>query len=334
MIKVGVKKGLLVMGALAVCLSASAAESNTYNQAAIDKILGEVQTQSKPAPQAATSTVPLTVKQQVAASDKAAFASTDSEVDRLAFDKVLKTQNPLTPEQIKTLHYSLDQSRRAAAVSPTGQPARPTSSSVVVNLATGTTPPVIRLGAGFVTSVNFLDSTGQPWPIKAYDLGSPQAFNIHWDQKSNMLLIQAVASYMIGNLAVQLKGLNTPVMITLIPGQTALDYRVDMRVPKLGPNAAPVLVNMPQTSDSRLLGALDGIAPTSSKSLQVDGGGDTQVWMGQKFMFLRTRLTLLSPSWLATVNSADGMHAYKLTPASVLLTMDHGKITKLTVKGF
>ena len=137
-----------------------------------------------------------------------------------AFAQTARSMMPLSPEQIKVLRYMFDQSQRAAAAYP-GTPPRPTSSTVLVNLSPGATPPLIRLRAGYVTSLVFLDSTGQPWPIVAYDLGDPQAFNIQPNQpdgKSNTLLVQSLDSFKSGNLAVMLKDQNTPIMLTLLPG--------------------------------------------------------------------------------------------------------------------
>ena len=52
-------------------------------------------------------------------------------------------------------------------------------------------------------------------------------------------MVQARSTYTYGNLAVKLAMLNTPVMLTLVPGQKVVDYRVDLRIQGLGPNAAP-----------------------------------------------------------------------------------------------
>jgi len=161
-----------------------------------------------------------------------------------AFAKVTNSVLPLSPSQIEMLRNLYDATQRAAAVSP-GVPPRPTSTSLAVNLSPGATPPVVRLGAGFVTSMVFVDSTGAPWPIDSYSLGNPQAFNIQWDKKSNILLVQAITAHRVGNLAVILRGLNTPVMIDLTPGQAALDVRVDLRIPGLGPQAKATYTGLP-----------------------------------------------------------------------------------------
>ncbi len=256
----------------------------------------------------------------------------NADLSQQAFSNMTQGLMPLTPEQIKMLHYLFDQSRKVAA-EDAGLPPKPTSSSVVVNLAPGAVPPVIRLAAGFVTSLVFLDSTGAPWPIHAYDIGDPSGFNIQWNKKSNTLLVQATNQYKSGNLAVILKELNTPVMLTLLPGQQAIDYRVDLRVPGLGPNALVMVDEAPGTGDPQLLSVLDGIPPAGAKQLDIQGG-ECQGWLSTDgHLFLRTRLTVLSPSWLSSMTSADGMHAYVLEKTPVVLTSARGKVVQLTIQG-
>lgn len=187
---------------------------------------------------------------------------------------------PLSTEQIRRLRQMFN-ATQAATAAPAGVPPRPKASSQFVNLAPGATPPVVRLAQGFVTSVVFLDSTGAPWPLEAYDIGDPAAFNIVWNKKDNMLMIQSMTLYNYGNLAVRLQGLNTPVMITLIPGQSAVDYRIDMRVQGLGPNAKPLSNNdgLPQSeSTSELLSVLDGCRPRGHVHSRLQEGRRKSGW--------------------------------------------------------
>ena len=262
-----------------------------------------------------------------------------------AFLKTKEALFPLTPEQIKSIRYQFNETKQASSVT-SKVPAKPVSSAIAVNLSPGATPPVIRLSSGFVSSLIFLDSTGAPWPIKAYDIGDPQSFNVQWNpgteseekarvSMSNTMLIQPSTMYKTGNLAVMLRGLNTPVMITLIPGQKVVDYRVDIQVPGAGPQAnTAVLSKMPIGSNPNLLNVLNNIAPTGAKSLRVEGG-DAQAWVKGKTMYLRTPLTLVSPSWISTMSSSDGLvNVYTCQVASSLLAIYHGQIIKLSVKGF
>ena len=259
--------------------------------------------------------------------------SDNDTVESMAFDSVTQQLFPLSPEEVirvKQLYHTNEFAQAATA----GTPPKPTATSQFVNLSPGSTPPVIRLAQGFVSSLVFLDSTGAPWPISAYDLGDPAAFNIQWDKTSNTLMIQASKLYNYGNLAVRLRGLNTPVMLTLIPGQKAVDYRVDLRVQGYGPNAKsmPMEEGIPPAASDILLHVLDGVPPQGSSRLIVSGG-DARAWLLNDKMFIRTGLTILSPGWIGSMTSADGTHAYEMQKSPVLLVSWHGKVMQLKVEG-
>lgn len=287
-------------------------------------------------PKAEEPTKVATSTQAAAAPQKEVVAPVVSDketINSLAFEGVTEQLFPLTPEQIlriKQMYQTIEQANTATA----GTPPKPIATSQIVNLSPGSTPPVIRLSQGFVSSLVFLDSTGAPWPISAYDLGDPTAFNIQWDKTGNTLMIQANKLYTYGNIAVRLQGLNTPVMMTLIPGQKAVDYRVDLRVQGYGPNTKnlPMDNGLPPSASDVLLHVLDGVPPAGSARLIVSGG-DARAWLLNGKMFVRTNLTILSPGWLGSMTSADGMHAYEMQKSPVLLVSWHGKVMQLKVEG-
>ncbi len=254
-------------------------------------------------------------------------------IDERGFAGIKRQLFPLDPEHIVQLKGLYQESEQANA-STVGAPPKPTATSQFVNLSPGSTPPVIRLAQGFVTSLVFLDSTGTDWPISAYDLGDPTAFNIQWDRTSNTLMIQALKLYTYGNLAVRLKDLHTPVMLTLIPGQKAVDYRVDLRIQGYGPNAKnlPLEEGLPPSASDVLLHILEGVPPNGSRRLFITGG-DARAWILDNKIYVRTNLTILSPGWLASMTSADGMHAYEMQKSPVLLVSWHGKVMQLKVEG-
>lgn len=249
-----------------------------------------------------------------------------------AFGKMTSTTLPMSPEQIELLHHIYDNTQRAAGMYP-GVPPRPTSSSIAVNLSPGATPPIIRLQAGFVSSLVFVDSTGAPWPIDQISIGNPTAFNVQWDQKSNILLVQAITSYRSGNIAVILKGLNTPVMLELKPGQAAVDTRADIRVPGLGPNAKPEVDDIPGTGSPVLLALLDGIPPPGSRLLKASLC-DNCAWLLDNKLYLRVQFDVISPAWITTMSSADGTHVYEMQLSPVVLVSYNGKMLKMTIEGY
>lgn len=253
-----------------------------------------------------------------------------------AFDLLLDQALPLSPEQIKELRRLYDIAEEAKFTTPKPPPT-PISSSTRVNLAPGSTPPLIRLSAGFVSSLNFIDTTGAPWPIASYGIGDPQAFNIQWDQRSNTLFIQSLRIYAHGNLAVKLKDLDTPIMISLVSGQKEVDFRVDLQVAGRGPQAvAPILPDTvtvigPAQINSALINFLDGIPPNGS--IKLEAGMKGEAWLYENKIYFRTKLKLLSPAWSATVSSPDGTHVYEMMKTPLILATDNGKTINIELKG-
>lgn len=251
-----------------------------------------------------------------------------------AFNEMLAQNTPLSPQQVIQLHQQIDLAQRAASV-PANIPPKPVSTTLMINLAPGTTPPAIRLAQGYVTSLVFVDSTGAPWPISAFDIGNPKAVNLQWDGKSNILLLQAVSPYSDGDIVIRLIGLATPITLELVAGQRVVDYRVDLHVSGIGPNTKelPMGTSLPSSANQLLLGVLDGVAPAGSKPLTVHGA-DAMAWQLGEVLYLRTRLTVLSPGWMGKMVSPDGMQAYELPKTSSVLVSRYGEPAELKIEGF
>ena len=272
-------------------------------------------------------------------SNNLAESQVNETIRNQAFLNVPDSLMPLSEDEIKDIRRTFNRTQKAGAFVD-DIPAKPVSSTVMVDISPGASPPVIRLAAGFVSSLVFLDSTGSPWPIKAYDLGDPKSFNIQWSQATgssdsidNTLMIQAVSMYKVANLAVILKGMNTPIMLTLVPGQAVVDYRVDLRAPGLGPNARPSYAAMPAGSDPVLIDMLNGVPPQDAKRLTVKGG-DAQAWSIGQSMYLRTSMSIVSPSWFSTMSGAEGaVSVFQLPLSSHVLALSQGKMIKLQIEG-
>lgn len=278
---------------------------------------------------------PLTYKQSQEIMLNAAPPSPPPSPDSTAaFNGMLQQNMPLSPQQVVRLRQAIDLSQRASAI-PANVPPKPVSTTLMINLAPGTTPPAIRLAQGYVTSLVFVDSAGSPWPVAGYDLGDPKANNIQWDGKSNILLVQAVTPYGDSNIVVRLVGMPTPITLELVSGQRVVDYRTDIHVSGIGPNTKdlPTGTQLPNSANQLLLSVLDGVAPGGGKQLVVTGG-DCQAWLLGDKMYLRTRLTVLSPGWVGRMVSPDGMIAYEIQKTSSVLVSQYGEPIELKIEGF
>jgi intracellular multiplication protein IcmK len=280
-----------------------------------------------PAPGVDVSAATVTPSANAELIDPALFGTTRDP----SFENMTTKMFPMSPEQIEALHQVYDATQSAIAAPATSP--KPMLSSQTVSLSPGSVPPVIRLATGYVSSILFLDETGMPWPITSYNMGDPKSFNVQWDQESNILMIQGQGPYSTGNMGVTLEGLSTPMMLTLVSDQRVVDYRVDFRIQGRGPKAAASMyASASKTGSALLMNLLDGVAPQDARPLEVVGGG-AQAWLRGDVMFLRTPLTLLSPSYDATMSSADGTKVYQMTATPLVLVSDRGRSTTITIKG-
>lgn len=257
----------------------------------------------------------------------------DNILNDSAFKNAMKSTLPLSKEQILALRRQFNETQSALAVHPDAAP-KAVIASRSISLTPGSTPMVVRLAQGYVTTLAFVDATGQPWPIESYTIGDPQSFNVQWDQKGNLMMIQAITLFNMGNLAVKLQGLHVPIMLTLMSGQKSVDYRLDMRIPGEGPYAKPLLGRaLPPHTAPELLSMLDGVPPANSTLLNVTGG-EAQAWLVNTRLYLRTHITVLSPAWIATLSSADGIKVYELPKTSLVIGVLNGQTIHLKIQGF
>jgi intracellular multiplication protein IcmK len=267
-----------------------------------------------------------------AANEADNMKSVQQDVRDQAFSGVVDSALPMTPEQIVQLRALFESTQRAASTIP-GIPPKPVTRAAVLSLSPGITPPVVRVYSGYVSTIVFVDATGAAWNIQSYNIGNPEAFNIQWNKKDNMLMVQALTLSTVGNLMVKLQEMDTPIMLTIVPDQKEVDYRVDLRVPKFGPNAKPTRKGLPPTEDSMMLSLLNGVAPLGSKLLEVSDK-ETQAWQIEKKLYIRTLHNLISPGWAATVSSSDGTKVYELALTPYVLLTANGKTLPVKINGF
>ncbi len=251
---------------------------------------------------------------------------------QMSFDNALDGAMPLSPEQIAAIiqKMSIVQEAAAPAIANPVRP-KPVLKVETISLDPGTQPPVIKVAAGYVTSVMILDATGAPWEIK--DIAYVGKFNAAIPNSApHTFRILPLNRFYEGNLTLQLVGLATPVTFRLEAGEDEVYYRYDVRLPVIGPNAkAPQFksANSMVAGDSVMMAVLSGYPPASSKRLQVSGLDDrSAAWEINGQIFLRTPHTLLSPAWSGSTTSGDGTTVYAIPDTPVLLLSDQGVMVR------
>ncbi|OWY39318.1 conjugal transfer protein TraN [Xenophilus sp. AP218F] len=244
---------------------------------------------------------------------------------------------PLKPTEVKQLRDKLDGFRRATAYQPVR--AVPRINTLSVDLSPGAKIPVARTLPGKTTTILFLDSTGQPWPLAAAPrVSDDRNFSPEWIQDTAAVVITAKTSYDDANLTAFLYGLATPVVVSLTSGEPdtksntrVVDVRLDLRIPGRGPNAIAPIAGVGRIAlyDETLQAFLDGLPPQNAIPIAIHGAPpNTRAWQYDGQIFVRTSGDMQSP-FDKTISSADGTHVYRLPPTPYITVSDQGRIVSL-----
>lgn len=267
------------------------------------------------------------------------------EAERSFYDKRRKTYNdtferayqglvPLGPNEVRETMSRYERTQRSAVPPATGQP-RGQVRIRTLSLEPGSEPPTINVATGYVTTIAIVDATGEPWPIM--DMGIGGNFEVNKTggvPGEHVVRVMPLTRFGYGNLSVLLQDLATPIIFKLATGGSTVDYRFDARIPRLGPNAKLSLIERRalHAGSAEIMTFLDNAPPPDAKRVRISGADTrTMGWLYNNRMFVRTQLTMLSPSWDASVSSADGTTVYELGEAPVLLMSDQGNIIRARV---
>ncbi len=255
-------------------------------------------------------------------------------LDQMSYDRAVEgTRNtlfPMRPEDIEKMLDVFNETRETAETS--GNPIPKAEIKVAdISLDPSVLPEIIKTAPGHVTSLTILDITGQPWPIQDVTWGGK--FDIvPPEDGGHVIRITPSSAHGFGNMSIRLIDLPTPVTFSLQTSPDLSYYRFDARVPEYGPNSQIPIIDTArsiQAGDAVMTAVLDGAPPVSAKRLTVEGvDGRTSVWDVDGTIFVRTPLSLLSPGWVASTNSGDGMAVYKIKKTPVLLLSDRGNMVR------
>jgi intracellular multiplication protein IcmK len=261
-------------------------------------------------------------------------AEAEAQARESAFEAMMNGAFPLKPEEIREVLEVFREVREASESRIGGAP-NPEITLESVPLDPGSTPPIIQLSPNYVTTLNVLDITGQPWPIQDISWGGNFEI-LQPEDGANIVRISPLRAHEVGNLSVRLVDLNTPVIFSLQSDLGDVDVRFDAQIPEYGPNAEMPLIDnggiQTTAGDNEIIRILDGVPPSQAEKLDVDGvDGRTSVYEVDGRIYVRTPHTLLSPGWSGTIKSADGTSVYAINQSPVLLLSDRGKMVRAFV---
>src|SRR6185312_5627481 len=153
---------------------------------------------------------------QAQAQAEAEEAKREQEHNVKSFDRAASGVLPLSPDQIRAFMHKLETTQEAA-MPPSAGPPKGQVRVATLTLDPGVEPPQINLDAGCVTTITFVDATGEPWPI--LDVGVGGNFEVSPTQAgSHVVRVMPLTRYGTGNLSILLKDLPTPVIFRLSAG--------------------------------------------------------------------------------------------------------------------
>lgn len=253
--------------------------------------------------------------------------------EEAAFEEAMRAFMPMSPEQILEMRTRLDTIQNAGSRPVREQTA--VSGSVDISLDPGNEPEIIRLGPDMVSALNFIDSSGEPWPVAAVVVGNPDSFSVNAPiEGGNLVTITPLSPHARGNMSISLVELPTPIVVRLESSFDAVDFRKDMRILQRGPNALPDISYLGgglTAGDDSFASFLDGVPPEGADTVTVTGGS-ARAWLYNGMLYMRTTMTLLSPAWETSAMGAAGMRVYRLPETPVVLVSDNGRLLSLTLE--
>lgn len=252
----------------------------------------------------------------------------DMDGNNEVFQDALNGVSPLSPGQITQTRQRIEEVDKASN-GPLA-PVQPITRSVALSLKSGERPAVIKVSPGWISTLTFSDVTGQPWPVLSVTNGNPNAYRVQSSgpqDSTNIITISAIQGHIPSNIAITLVGAKVPILMTLDPSPSTVDFRVDAQVDERGPNAAYNMMttdSLAATNDSNMLSFLDGVPPDNAKKLKTSSRS-VQAWRFDDMVYVRTSSTVLSPAHISKSSNASGVNVYVMKEAPVLMISNAGQ---------
>lgn len=262
--------------------------------------------------------------------------SLEEEARQEAFDAALQGLLPLRPKEIRELLEHFDRTQESVEL-PVYPAPKPEIAVETLALDPGVKPTVIKTAYGYVTTVNFLDASGEPWPIQNiawagnFDVAEVESSN---DRPVYSLRITPQSEFAYGNMSIDMLGLRTPVILSLETSRDIVHYRFDATIPEAGPLATSPIIDVSggvglAAGDADMSSVLEGVAPPRAVKMDISGvDGRTSAYRFNGLTYLRTPLALVSPAWITSASSADGMRVYAMPHAPVIILSEKGKLIR------
>ena len=286
-----------------------------------------------------------------AAGDGKASEEDGGEERSRIFEESVEKLLPVDPGEIRTYIEKRDRVEGAAAPGP----ARMRTGTRQISAVPGAVPQVIRLTAGYSSTVMFQDATGEPWPVLSIVLGNARAFqatqpkveaedgetqsgarNRTGTARANVVSLVPLTNHASSNLMVTLEDAPYPVVLHLITESQARRGRVGdalvvFRLDRGGPNAKPAVLAppAPEAVSADLLEFVHGVPPDGARPVRLEPEyPGTRAWLYRDRIYLRTGHHAVWPAWLSRAG-CGGLTVYALPRAPFVVLSVGGERVKL-----
>lgn len=203
----------------------------------------------------------------------------------------------------------------------------------------------IHLSSNYITTVSFTDKYGEPWPISKYSI--PDGLIQDEDLSNSLLILNPTGerTFYKGNMVVMLEDQKEPLIITLEISPDAVDYKASVIIDDRGPNSQPQFISsgnsdmsfMAEYARAELYDLLEGITPDNTYEKKMTSlPRDVEVWEKDKFMFVRTKENLISPSIApydyGIIKNNNDVHLYTIASIPVIVLSINGKATTVSIR--
>lgn len=222
-----------------------------------------------------------------------------------------------------------------SGVAPTATVSKPVRRMVRVDLSAGAPSEVVRVAFGQGTVLSFLDAAGQPWKVLSVENFNPAVLSVGTLGDNGLSLALKTPTAAMGNLAVSLEGLASPLTLTVAVGQRQVDHLVELQLGQRLPSAPQPLPGAAAVSPpvSALASLLAGIVPETAHALATAEPGIRAWQVASDAMVVQSDDVILSPSYRRRESSASGLTMYELPLTPHLVLLSQGRTAHVLLSG-
>jgi intracellular multiplication protein IcmK len=252
-----------------------------------------------------------------------------------AFEALMEEMYPTTPEQLKKIQ---EKEKEFKNILYDNKSPKALTEIIQVSTKPGSKPVAILVAPFHTSTLNIIDSTGQPWPISAVMYGNDVDYKVtKVDGHAYANIIRIDPKREVGTTNINLSLANLPTTITVTMKNNTDQYHPSpvLQIDKEGPQAKPLPVFSVDNvnSDNVLKNIVLGIAPDNFELL-VTSDSNVEAWRNDASLYVRTTYQPSSPLPRGIHHGPAGYAAYRMNDMPVLvMTTDEGYEKKITIKG-